>query len=61
MPAMRAIILRASLGDRSPAAKVRLATKTVPQATIAIDKIISKVRLDMIHTPEMVLIVARAS
>src|SRR6266404_5295960 len=52
MPAMRAIILRASLGERSPAAKARLATKTVPEATIAIDKIISKVRFDMIHTPE---------
>jgi hypothetical protein len=52
MPAMRAIILRASLADRSPAARVRLATRKAQAATAATNEIASTVRLVMINSPE---------
>src|SRR5258708_6196894 len=49
---MRAISLRASLGVRSPAARVRVTTKKQMAPTSATREIISTVRLDMIDTPE---------
>ncbi len=57
IPAMRAINFRASLGVRSPAARVRLTTKKEPAATNATREIISMLRLVMIDnslgSPEM--------